>query len=248
MLNPKNQGAEAQSEKAQEASIQEIRDAFDRSQQLKALSDEHRHELSQVARWRKFSEGEQLVAQDEVLQSFFLLVSGRVKMARAMPNGRKVLLTLFGPGQLFCTVDALGGEPCQNAIIALTDGVCLSIDRQDLFACMEKHNDLAVRLLVALVPHFSECKHCIVEMASMRVEARLARLLTRLGASVGQERPEGLFIPVVLHRQDLADMTGTTIETCIRVMSRWRKESFVETLDTGFLVADLERLYALSDA
>jgi CRP/FNR family transcriptional regulator len=48
-----------------------------------------------------------------------------------------------------------------------------------------------------------------------------------------------------LSRQELADLTGTTIETCIRIMSRWSKEGVVTTEREGFVVSDpaaLERL------
>jgi CRP/FNR family transcriptional regulator len=37
-------------------------------------------------------------------------------------------------------------------------------------------------------------------------------------------------------------MTGTTIETCIRVMSRWGKDEVVPTEKDGFLVLDPEAL------
>jgi CRP/FNR family transcriptional regulator len=62
---------------------------------------------------------------------------------------------------------------------------------------------------------------------------------------MGRPGPEGTLIPMALGRQDLADLTGTTIETCIRVMSRWGKERLVRTEKDGFVVLDrpaLERL------
>jgi CRP/FNR family transcriptional regulator len=51
---------------------------------------------------------------------------------------------------------------------------------------------------------------------------------------------------MVLSRQELADLTGTTIETCIRLMSRWGKEGVVETQSDGFLVVDRRGLEALT--
>ena len=41
-----------------------------------------------------------------------------------------------------------------------------------------------------------------------------------------------------LSRQELADLTGTTIETCIRIMSRWNKDEVVRTEKDGFVVLD----------
>ena len=63
---------------------------------------------------------------------------------------------------------------------------------------------------------------------------------------MGQPRPEGLFIPLVLSRQEIADMIGTTIETSIRIMSRWGKDELVRTEKDGFLVVDRPALEALA--
>jgi CRP-like cAMP-binding protein len=63
-----------------------------------------------------------------------------------------------------------------------------------------------------------------------------------------QGRPErgGVFVPVSLSRQELADMTGTTIETSIRIMSRWGKHHIVRTEKDGFVVLDSHELEILS--
>jgi CRP/FNR family transcriptional regulator len=62
-------------------------------------------------------------------------------------------------------------------------------------------------------------------------------------------RPDrgGAFVPLALTRQELADMTGTTIETCIRIMSRWSKEGVVRTEKDGFVVLDRETLEAIAE-
>jgi len=71
-----------------------------------------------------------------------------------------------------------------------------------------------------------------------RVDARLARFLLKLADDIGQRRPDGVFIPLALSRQEIADMIGTTIETSIRIMSRWGKEDVVRTEKEGFLIVD----------
>lgn len=45
--------------------------------------------------------------------------------------------------------------------------------------------------------------------------------MLKLAQDMGQPRPDGTFIGLALSRQELADMIGTTIETSIRIMSRW---------------------------
>lgn len=82
-------------------------------------------------------------------------------------------------------------------------------------------------------------------MAGSKVETRFAHLFLKLGERMGERRPEGLYVSMPLSRQELADLTGTTIETFIRLMSRWGKEGIVLTEKDGFLVADWAGLEAL---
>ena len=61
-------------------------------------------------------------------------------------------------------------------------------------------------------------------------------------------RPDrgGLFVALPLSRQELADMTGTTIETAIRIMSRWGKEDVLRTEKDGFVILKREELEAVA--
>ena len=74
------------------------------------------------------------------------------------------------------------------------------------------------------------------------VEYRAARLFATLADRAGRSRADGVFVPIHLSRQEIADMVGTTIETAIRVMSRWQKEGLVETERDGFLIRKIEAL------
>jgi CRP/FNR family transcriptional regulator len=78
------------------------------------------------------------------------------------------------------------------------------------------------------------------------VEARIARLFLKLGENMGRPGPDGVSIPMALSRQELADLTGTTIETCIRIMSRWGKDDIVRTEKDGFVLVDKAALEELA--
>jgi CRP/FNR family transcriptional regulator len=80
------------------------------------------------------------------------------------------------------------------------------------------------------------------------VEYRVARLFLTLAERLGHKRDGEIFLPLPLSRQDIADLVGTTIETAIRIMSRWQKEGVVETDPRGFLVRDPAALRAIAAA
>ena len=96
-----------------------------------------------------------------------------------------------------------------------------------------------------------ELTNRLAELTGGRIEPRFARLFLKLATEMGRAERGGTFIPLALSRQELADMTGTTIETCIRIMSRWNKEDVVRTEKDGFVVldrAELERIAAVVSA
>jgi CRP-like cAMP-binding protein len=78
------------------------------------------------------------------------------------------------------------------------------------------------------------------------VESRFAALFLDLAAKLGRPASKGVGIALVLSRQELADLTGTTLETAIRIMTRWGREELVATCREGFLLRDRSRLEALS--
>jgi CRP/FNR family transcriptional regulator len=93
-----------------------------------------------------------------------------------------------------------------------------------------------------------EFNHRFPELAGGTVESRFARLFLRFAEDLGRREPGGVLVPLRLSRQELSDFTGTTIETSIRIMSRWGKDGLVETREDGFLVKDFQALEALSSS
>jgi CRP/FNR family transcriptional regulator len=86
----------------------------------------------------------------------------------------------------------------------------------------------------------------LAELTGGRIDVRFARLFLKLAEQLGRQERGGIFIPLPLSRQELADLTGTTIETCIRIMSRWNKEDVLLTEKDGFVVVDRATLEALA--
>ena len=100
--------------------------------------------------------------------------------------------------------------------------------------------------MLGLTQRLVELTNRLTELSGGRVEARIARLFLKLGENMGRAGRDGMVIPMPLSRQELADLTGTTIETCIRIMSRWGKEEIVRTEKDGFVILDRATLEELA--
>jgi CRP-like cAMP-binding protein len=212
----------------------------------RGLSEEDRQRLAEVALVKAWEKGETIFNEGDPSDFLLTVLAGRVKIVKLQPSGKEVILEIFGPGDPVGTVVAYEGRPFPATAIALENTSCLLVRRGPFFGLLEKHPSLVRGLLSAFTRRIVELAQRIPEVAGARVETRFAHLFLKLADRVGQARGTSVFIPMALSRQELADLTGTTIETCIRLMSRWGKEGVIDTEKDGFVLIDRAVLEALT--
>lgn len=209
------------------------------------LAAEDRQRLARVGRVRLYVRGQAIFHAGDPADCFHSLVRGRVKIVRTQPSGKEVILAILGAGDPVGAVAVYRGMPFPANAEALEDTVVVSIPRPDFYELLDRTPSLVRGLLLGMTQRLIELTARLSSLGSGRVEQRLARLFLRLAEDTGRPQQDGVLVPLRLSRQELADLTGTTIETCIRTMSRWNKDDIVRTVDGGFLVADLDRLRSL---
>jgi CRP-like cAMP-binding protein len=212
----------------------------------RGLSDDDRRRIAEVALVKSWDKGETIFNEGDASDFLLTVLSGRVKVVKLQPSGKEVILEIFGPGDPVGAVVAYEGRPFPASAVALDRTSCLLVRRGPFFALLEKHPSLVRGLLSTFTRRIVELAQRIPEVAGARVETRIAHLFLKLGDRMGRPREGGLFIPIVLSRQELADLTGTTIESCIRLMSRWGKEGVIATEKDGFLLLNRSALEDLT--
>lgn len=210
------------------------------------LSPDDRRSVAEVARVGQFQKGETIFEQESPSNAFYAIASGRVKIFKMMPSGRDLILEVFGPGDPLGAVATYMDRPFPASAMALEDTTCVIIPRQDFFRLIESKPSLVRGLLLGLTTRLVELTNRLAELTGGRIEPRFARLFLKLGSEMGRGERGGTFVPLALSRQELADMTGTTVETCIRIMSRWNKEGIVRTEADGFVLVRRDALERLA--
>jgi CRP/FNR family transcriptional regulator, dissimilatory nitrate respiration regulator len=222
-----------------------VEDVLRSSTTFRRLNQDDRQRLAAVTRTRQYPKGETIFGEGDPSDHFFTIASGRVKVFKTTPAGKDIILEVFGTGDPLGATAAYEGRPFPASAVALEETTCILIPRTAFFALLEQHPSLVRGLLLGLTHRLIELTNRLAELSGGRVEARFARLFLKLGQDIGRTADAGVFIPMTLTRQELADMTGTTIETCIRIMSRWGKEEIVRTEKEGFTLLDKHSLEAI---
>ena len=206
------------------------------------VSAEDRLRVLDVSEVKLYDRGDRIFEEGEPSDYFVVITAGRVKVYKRTPAGHDVILEIFGPGGLVGAVAVYESRAYPASAEALESVSCLRIPRAAFFALLEQYPSLVRGLLSSLSHRLVELTTRLGELSGSRVEVRFARLFLKLAEQLGRVHNGSIFIPLHLSRQDLADLTGTTIETTIRVMSRWGKEGVLRTERDGFLVVNQSKL------
>ena len=212
---------------------------------FRRVSPALRGRVADVARLKSYDRGDLIFAEGDPSDDFIIIVSGRVKVFKSTPAGKEIILEIFGAGDPLGAVAVYEGAPFMASALSLEPTEVLSIEQAAFFRLLEAEPAFVRGLLSGLTLRLAELTRRLAELTGARVEARFARLFLKLCDQIGKPDRGGVFIPMALTRQELADLVGTTIETAIRIMSRWQKDAVLLTEKDGFVVLDRA---ALDDA
>jgi CRP-like cAMP-binding protein len=184
--------------------------------------------VAAAARRRSVQAGAFFFQQGEPAATSYVLLRGRVRVTQLSPEGHQVILHMIGPGDGFALVAPFSGGEYGVAAEVVEDAEALAWDGQTMERLMSEHSPLAINALRFLSGRLHELQERYRELATERVERRVARAVLRLARHAGRKTDAGILIDLPLSRQDLAEMTGTTLYTVSRILSGWEAAGLVE--------------------
>lgn len=190
---------------------------------------------------RPFLRGQVLWREGDTSRQLAFVLEGRVKLVRHRASGRELILNLVGPGGIIGMVPAEDDE-VPTSIVGLAQGSLALVDRRTFLSRLDRQGTIAVNFAKELARDRQVLLARFDEISAGCVESRLAALFLRLSEEEGESHREGMKLKLPLSRQDLADLVDTTVETAIRIMSRWNRDGVVLTERDGFFIPDTEAL------
>ena len=207
---------------------------MDRLQTLKkslffsSLSEPSLKEIGRLFSEEKYQREDYIFFEGDLPEWLHILMEGRVKLLQHSDTGKDIILQIYTPGDMFGEVSLFDRKPYGASAQAMEPSVVLKLSRKEFFLFFGRHPFVATEMIVELGRQLREAQATIKSLAVDRVEQRIAHILLKLAAKVGVSEKGGVMINVPLTRQDLADMAGTTVETAIRVMSRFTKSKIIK--------------------
>ncbi|HEX9160256.1 MAG TPA: Crp/Fnr family transcriptional regulator [Thermoanaerobaculia bacterium] len=209
---------------------------FDSIPLLASLRKSDRDAVAPLCRIHGYDKGDAIFREGEPADRIYFVYLGRVKVVKSAGD-RDVIIELLGPGEPVGAVAVFEQRPFPASAITLEPSSIVSIPEREFFALLERRPEMMRPLLAGLTYRLMMVNKRLADMTGS-AEQRAARLFMTLADRVGLSKGSEVIIPLPLSRQEIADLIGTTLETAIRLMSRWQKDAIVLTEKSGFRIPD----------
>lgn len=189
-----------------------------------------------------FSRRETIFSESDPSEWFYIVLEGKVKITKVSHEGKEIILEVIHPGDFFGGLAVIRGFPYPANAVAMEDTKTLRLSRQNLMALLDRFPSLMYCLVQNLGDRMRDSHETMKNIALEKVGSRIASLLLKLSEQTGKKTPDGISLELKLTKQDIAEMVGTTVETAIRVMSRFKKSGLLSEKGGRIIIKDTERL------
>ncbi|MBO1074691.1 Crp/Fnr family transcriptional regulator [Roseomonas marmotae] len=183
-----------------------------------------------------------LYHQGDTPNELIALGKGIVKVWQMRNGGAIATIHVLGPGDLVGDIAVFRHVPLPATATAITDCILLSWAAARTHELIERYPTIGANALGYVSRRSEELAQRLCEMATERVEQRIARALLRLADQIGLAAPEGVEIGYPLSRQDIAEIVGTDLYVVSRVLHDWAERGVIVTGRLRVVLCDRQRI------
>ena len=194
---------------------------------FRTLSVADREAVAAATREQRIAAGKTIFREGQPADSVWAVKDGLVHITKSGPDGREIVLEIIPPGELFGAVVALENRQYPASAVAVEVSVVWRLPAAIARELCQKHPTLRAAILEQVTSRLRSAHERLRSVALERVEQRLARMLLTLAEKIGRQE-DGIMVLSVT-RQELADMIGTTVETTIRITSKWQHAGVISS-------------------
>lgn len=215
---------------------------------LQGLSSEAFGEARAAARVRQLARNTRVFNQGDMDVRAHALLQGSVRISQSGSDGALVVVRFITRGEMFGTVALFTDHRYPADAETLSDCVEVSWSEAALATLMSRHSQVAINFIRIIGRRLQEAQERMRELATLRVEQRIAYTLLRLSSRAGRATADGTMIDLPLRRKDIADICGTTLHSASRVLTPWEKAGWLVTRDQHLTIREIARIRRVAEA
>ncbi len=205
------------------------------------LDESEMESVAEMFKERHYKRNEVIFLEEDTGKYMYVIKKGRVKVSRALPNGREAILTFHKVGEYFGEMSLIDGGTTPANVTAVVPTTILVITRHDFSVLIQnpKVNGMFLKML---------CRRCrdawaqISVLAFHHADARVRGALYHLCQNRGIQTEHGMRINLHLTHRELAELAGISRETATRVLGHLQTEKVLSVEEGYFLISDPEKL------
>jgi len=201
---------------------------------FQGLSDDTLAMVSRSAMMRRIPRGQSVVHAGERCDFVYLVLTGSLKVVVSDEDGREVILTILGQGELFGEMGMFGEQPRSATVVAVMPSDLVMIAKNDFRTIMQGNFEVAWRIMANLADRLRNADRKIESLALMDVYGRVARLLLEMSEEVNGDT----VVVRKITKQDIAKMIGASREMVSRVMKDLAAQGLIEETGAGIVLRD----------
>lgn len=207
------------------------------------LGDEGLSLLCRFSNVKSFDRNSVIFEESDLAGSFYIMRKGSVKLYKASPEGRELLIKVVGPGDCICCAPLYGTKRYLLSAKTLEDSTLIVIPAERFREIISSRlNEIGSVIISCLSSRIEYLSTLLGDLAFKDVEQRVIISLLRLAV---KRAPDDAIVTLTLTHSDIAAMTGTVREVVSRTMSKLKKDRIItESTVKGFRI-DKERLARL---
>ena len=212
---------------------------------LKALNKDQLVHLADCKTSRIIKKGEVIFAEGENVNGIFCIKDGVCKLTKLSPNGKDQIVKLVTKGELLGQRSMISEEPVNLSAVALEDMQVCFIPKAEVMSFFDTNNQFSMNVMKTICGDLKDADGHMVNMAQKTVKQRLAETLLYLEATFGKNNDGTLKIQ--LSRDELASLIGTATESCIRLLSDFKKNNLIDLTRKKIALKDIPKLKKLAE-
>jgi len=212
---------------------------------LRAMSKEELKKVSDTKSTRSVKKGDVLFEEGEKLNGVFCVRSGISKLSKLSANGKDQIVKLATKGEVMGQRSVIAEESANLSAIAVDDMEVCFIPKEAIVNTLHQNPNFTFEVLRHMAHDLREADDVIVNMSQKTVKQRIAEAFLYLKNNFGED--DDGYLRLVLSREDIANVVGTATESCIRIISEFKKKGYLKSTGKKLGIIDAKKLQDLVD-